>query len=70
MQVIFFATLARRIVQLNLLTGDLLATSGICDSTRGGGLYCFGNFTGIASSGTLCGQINQPGVYTQVSSVQ
>lgn len=49
------------------LTGSLLAGPGICESTRGGGIYCFGNFTGIATSGDGCGVANSPGIYTQVS---
>lgn len=55
-------------MQIDFLTGTVGAGSGICDSTVGGGLYCFGNFTGIATSGAGCGLANSPGIYTQVSS--
>lgn len=41
-------------------------TGGLCESTRGGGLYCNNVLVGIASFGFGCGTIaNQPGVYTQ-----
>lgn len=40
---------------------------GICESTRGGGLYCNNILVGVASFGFGCGTVaNQPGVYTQV----
>lgn len=42
-------------------------TGGICESTRGGGLYCNNLLVGITSFGFGCGIVaNQPGVYTQV----
>lgn len=47
--------------------GSMGAGSGICDATIGGGVYCNGNFTGIASFGTGCGAANNPGVFIQVS---
>ncbi|XP_037030315.1 trypsin-like [Bradysia coprophila] len=46
--------------------GTLAATSGICNTTIGGGIYCNGAFTGIATSGENCGSLNTPGIYTQV----
>lgn len=48
--------------------GSMLTNQGgICESTRGGGLYCNNHLVGIASFGFGCGTvINQPGVYTQV----
>ncbi|KAJ6643593.1 Anionic trypsin-2 [Pseudolycoriella hygida] len=55
-----------RVLESMLCGGVLGANSGICPSTIGGGLYCFGNFTGIATSGTGCGAANSPGIYTQV----
>lgn len=51
---------------IKLTTGTVAATSGICESTIGGGIYCSGNFTGIASDGATCGTVNSPSVYTQV----
>lgn len=56
-----------RKLKFDLFIGTLAAGSGICNSTLGGGIYCLGNFTGIASSGSACGLANSPAVYTQVS---
>lgn len=57
-----------RVLETMFCAGGLGAGSGICASTIGGGIYCFGNFTGIASSGAAvqCGAANSPGIYTQV----
>jgi len=56
-----------RVLETMSCAGAIPGTnSGICPSTRGGGIYCNGIFTGIASSGLGCGAANSPGVYTQV----
>lgn len=57
-----------RALETMICAGSVAANAGaICDSTRGGGIYCNGNFTGIASSGFGCGVVNTPGLFTQVS---
>lgn len=51
-----------------VFVGVLTAASGICPTTIGGGIYCNGNFTGIATFGNPdCGLVNSPSIYTQVS---
>jgi len=50
-----------------ICAGNPLTTPGICDSTIGGGIYCNGIFSGIATSGAVCGgTLNSPGIYTQL----
>jgi trypsin len=55
-----------RVLGTMICAGVTTAASGICPSTRGGGLYCNGNLTGIASSGFGCSTANSPGIYTEV----
>lgn len=42
-------------------------TPGICEATRGSGLYCNELFVGIASNGFSCGLVTNAGIYTQVN---
>lgn len=53
-----------------LCAGITGAGQGICNSTRGGGIYCDGIFAGIASSGLGCGIADSPGLYTQVREIK
>lgn len=55
-----------RVLETMICAGSALPGQGICDRTRGGGLYCNGILTGVASDGLGCGIINSPGVYAQV----
>lgn len=55
-----------RVLESMFCAGTTAATSGICATTIGGGIYCNGNFTGIATSGDQCGTANSPSIYTQV----
>ena len=56
-----------RVLDSMMCAGTVLAgQGGTCNSTRGGGLYCNGLYTGIASFGFGCGAANNPGIYTQV----
>jgi len=56
-----------RVLETMICAATAVANTGICASTRGGGIYCNGQLTGIASQGLGCGEINSPaGVYTQV----
>lgn len=56
-----------RVLESMFCAGVLTAASGICPTTIGGGIYCNGNFTGIATDGNPeCGLVNSPSIYTQV----
>lgn len=51
--------------------GSVALAGGICESNRGGGLYCNNILVGITSFGFGCGTVaNSPGVYTQVRMYQ
>lgn len=49
-------------------TSDNPTHTGVCSTTRGGGLYCVDNdvVTGVLSFGFSCGNSDIPSVYTQV----
>lgn len=62
---------AGRVLENMLCAGNAQQpeTMAVCESNRGGGLYCNNQLTGVLSFGLDCGKTKKPGVYTQVRSI-